>query len=105
MVQASRLTRLAGWLMLLTVAGTAAFLAARYPSLPSLLPVHFRADGVPNGCQYKTAARVLLPVFIQLALMSTLGAVGALLLSRRDGRDAVGPDVNAAATAVEAIVL
>lgn len=107
MVRSSRLTRQAVWLMAITMFGTAAFLAASYAALPDLLPVHFRANGVPNGWQFKTAPRVLLPVFVQAALMLTLGSVGALLLSRRDSRDQApdGPDVRAAVTAGEAVVL
>jgi uncharacterized membrane protein len=93
--------------MAITMAGTAAFLAASYDALPDLLPVHFRANGVPNGWQFKTVPRVLLPVFIQAALLLTLGGVGVLLLSRRDSHDRAphGPDVRAAVTAGEAVVL
>src|SRR5712691_11718168 len=68
-----------------TVAFSTAFLLARYPRLPSLLPVHFMMNGYPNGWQFKTYARVLLPAFIQLALGLTLGGVAALLLSRAHG--------------------
>ena len=100
------LTRNAAWVMAITVLGTAAFLTTRYASLPWLLPVHFRPDGIPNGWQYKTFARVLLPVFIQLALALVLGGIGVLLLWRSDSRHEPGaPDVKAAATAGEAVVL
>jgi uncharacterized membrane protein len=71
-----------------------------------LLPVHFRANGVPNGWQFKTVPRVLLPVFVQAALASTLGGVGALLLSRRDSHaSSDSADVRAAVTAGEAVAL
>ena len=92
--------------MAFTVLGTAAFLTTRYASLPWLLPVHFRGDGLPNGWQYKTVPRVLLPVFIQLALASVLGGIGVLLLWRSDSsHESDAPDVKAAATAGEAVVL
>jgi len=106
MVRASGLTRAAARVAAGVILGTAAFLAARYPSLPELLPVHFKPNGIPNGWQYKTIPRVMMPVFVQLALASTLGGIGALLLSRRDRRvDPDAADVKAATTAAEAVVL
>ncbi len=102
------------WLGALAIAciicGTTAYLATRYASLPDLLPVHFRPNGFPNGWQFKTPARVLLPVLVQVALTFTLGAVGALLLSRPGVSDGSGnvthaPDIRAAAVAAEAVIL
>jgi uncharacterized membrane protein len=88
------------------VAFTVGFLVARYHSLPWLLPVHFKANGVPNGWQYKTIARVMMPVFVQLALTITLGGVATLLLSRSDSAQNVdAPDVKAAGVAAEAVLL
>lgn len=85
---------------------SAVFLFVFYPSLPDLLPVHFRATGRPNGWQYKTYPRVLMPVFVQAALAMTLGAVGALLLSRPHGaHDEEAADVKAAAAAAEGVAL
>src|SRR6185503_13928045 len=96
-------TRIALELIAFIVVASTAFLIVKYPSLPWLLPVHFKSNGVPNGWQYKTMTRVLLPVFIQLALALTLGTISALLLTRRNGRrDADAPDVKAAAAAAEA---
>jgi Family of unknown function (DUF5808) len=47
-----------------------------------------------------------MPVFVQLALAFTLGAIGVLLLSRRHGvHDEDAPDVRAAAVAAEAVLL
>lgn len=90
---------------LCAVALSTAFLVVRYPALPDLLVVHFRR-GRPDGWQYKTWARVLVPIFVQLALLSTLGAVAALLLSRPHGEhDAHAPDVQAAGIAAEAVAL
>lgn len=109
----------------LILLATATFLVVQYPSLPWLLPVHFKRGGVPNGWQYKTLGRVLVPVFIQLSLTLTFGAVAALLLSRPrpDGasagdtgaegvaatsaahRGATAPDVRAARAAAETILL
>ena len=79
----------------------------RYAALPGLLPVHFRANGFPDGWQFKTPARVLVPVFVQIALTMTLGAIGGLLLSRpgADGLTDIEPDVRAAVVAAEAVVL
>src|SRR6185503_8675342 len=97
-------TRIALELIAFIVVASTAFLIVRYPSLPWLLPVHFKSNGVPNGWQYKTMARVLLTVFVQLAIALTLGMVSVLLLSRPHGRhEADAPDVKAAAAAAEAV--
>jgi uncharacterized membrane protein len=106
LVQTTALTKLAIVASVATIAASLAFLLVRYPRLPWLLPVHFRYNGLPNGWQYKTYGRVLLPVFVQIALALTLGAVGALLLSRAHGvHDEQAPDVKAAATAAETVAL
>ena len=85
---------------------TAAFLVARYSALPDLLVVHFMRNGFPDGFQYKTWPRVLMPVLVQLALTLTLGIIAALLLSRPHGEhDETAADVRAAATAAEAVAL
>ena len=68
--------------------------------------MHFRSSGLPNGWQYKTYWRVLLPVFVQLALALVLGAVGVLLLSRPHRSDEENQaDMRAASTAAEAVGL
>jgi uncharacterized membrane protein len=106
MVRPTPATRIAVRLMVLCILGTAAFLAVRYPSLPALLIVHFNRRGAPDGWQYRTLARVLMPAFVQLALALSFGAIAALLLSRPHGeQDANAPDVKAAATAAEAVTL
>jgi uncharacterized membrane protein len=106
MVRPTRPTRYGAGLILLILIATAAFLVIRYPALPWLLPVHFQTGGAPNGWQYKTLARVLLPLFVQLALAVSLVAIAALLLSRtRVGHESAAPDVRAAAAAAEAVVL
>src|ERR1700731_2630743 len=103
MVPPTPATGVAIALVAVIILGSAAFLLGRYPSLPGLLPVHFQRNGLPDGWQYKTFARVMLPVFVQLALALTFGAVGGLLLSRPHGtQDVDAPDVKAAAVAVEA---
>lgn len=105
-VQPTRLTRRAVIVSVCAIALTCGFLIARYPSLPDLLAVHFMRGGRPNGWQYKTWARVLVPVFVQLALVSTLDVVALLLLSRPHGdHDVHAADVRAAATAAEAVAL
>jgi uncharacterized membrane protein len=106
MIAPTRATCLAATLVGLVVLASLTLLLIAYPSLPGLLPVHFKSSGVPNGWQYKTWARVLMPVFVQFALTAVFGAIGLLLLSRpHAGRDVEAPDVRAAATAVEAIAL
>lgn len=106
MIQPTRLTRQAVAVITLVVFATAAFLAIRYADLPWLLPVHFKPSGAPNGWQYKTIARVLIPLFVQLALTLSLGAIAALLLSRsQGGHEPAAPDVRAAAAAAEAVIL
>jgi len=105
-VRPSALTRIALWLSLLIVTASTAFLIGRYATLPDILPVHFNRYGFPDGWQYKTPARVLLPVFVQIALVMTFGAVSLLLLSRPHGElDRDAPDVRAARAAAEAIAL
>lgn len=103
----------------LILLGTAVYLVMWYPSLPWLLPVHFKRGGVANGWQYKTMGRVLLPAFIQLSLASTFGAIAALLLSRTStegdspatgelpaaGGRTLAPDVRAARAAAETVLL
>ncbi len=106
LVRPTPLTRIAALLIGFVIAASLAFLVSRYPDLPTLLPVRFRRDGMPIGWQYRSFGRVLLPVFIQLALALTLGAIGLLLLSRRHGEpDGLAPDVRAAKAASEAVVL
>ena len=82
LVPPTKLTQIAVTVVLAAISFTAAFLVARYPSLPFILPVHFGPAARANGWQFKTYARVLMPVFVQAALALTLGAIGALLLSR-----------------------
>jgi uncharacterized membrane protein len=99
-------TRMALRVGLLIVLLSAVFLVSQYPSLPWLLPVRFRRDGLPIGWQYKTLARVLIPVFVQLALALTFGAVTLLLLSRKRGAyESDAPDVRAASAAAEAVAV
>jgi uncharacterized membrane protein len=105
-VRPTRPTRVAVVIAVALMAGTASFLLARYSGLPYLLPVHFSRRGYPDGWQFKTYARVLLPVFVQTALAVTLGAVGLLLLSRPHGEhDEAAPDVRAASIAAETVAL
>jgi uncharacterized membrane protein len=88
------------------LAGTVFFLAVRYPALPDVLPVHFKRGGIPDGWQYKTVGRVLLPALIQASLGLTLGAIAALLLSRPTGEhEPDAPDVRAASAAAETVLL
>jgi uncharacterized membrane protein len=105
-VRPSLLTWLAIVATASTIAFSAAFLFACYAALPKLLPVSFKANGFPNGWQFKTYPRVFVPVFIQMALVVTLGAVSALLLSRPHGaHDEEAPDVRAASAAAEGVAL
>jgi uncharacterized membrane protein len=106
LVRPSALTRAAVIVALGITVTNAVFLFFRYPALPDILPVHFTTYGFPNGWQYKTYARVLMPVFVQLALAMTLGATGLLLLTRAHGHhDEDAPDVRAASAAAEAVAL
>jgi uncharacterized membrane protein len=106
MVLPTHATRVSLALMAFIIVASATYLIVQYPSVPWLLSVRFKANGFPNGWQYRTPARVMMPVFVQLALASTFGAIGALLLSRRHGaRDTQAPDVRAAAVAAEAVTL
>jgi uncharacterized membrane protein len=105
-VRPTTLTTVAAFGALAIVATTTGYLVAVYGALPDLLVVHFMRNGFPNGFQYKTWPRVLMPTFVQLALGLTLGLIAALLLSRPHGEhDEGAPDVRAAAVAAEAVVL
>jgi uncharacterized membrane protein len=106
MVAATPMTRAAVRVMVAATLASALFLVIRYADLPWLLPVHFKSNGLPNGWQYKTLARVLMPVFVQMALAVTLGTIGMLLLTRpAGGVDPDSPDARAAAVAAEAVTL
>ena len=106
LVRTTRATTLAAAASAASILGSATFLLVRYPALPWLLPVHFRSDGFPNGWQFKTYWRVLLPVFVQVVLALVLGAVALLLLSRPHSEDEENAaDVKAASTAAEAVAL
>jgi uncharacterized membrane protein len=105
-VSPTPIARAAGLTMLLIIAATTAFLLIEYSSLPDLLPVHFNRRGVPNGWQFRTLPRVLIPVGVQILLALIFGAVAVLLLSRPHGdRDHAAPDVRAATAAAEAVLL
>lgn len=92
--------------MTLILLGTTMFLVLRYPALPEILPVHFDRVGTPDGWQYRTVGRVLLPVFVQAALSVSLGAIAALLLSRSTkDHSPEAPDVVAASAAAETVLL
>ena len=83
-----------------------AFLIARYADLPDLLPVRFGRSGGPNGWQFKTLPRVLMPVFVQAALALALGGIGSLVLSRSHGtHDRGASDVKAASVTAESVAL
>jgi uncharacterized membrane protein len=88
------------------VASSAVFLLMQYGSLPDILPVQFNAAHRPNGWQYKTYPRVLMPVLVQGLLVAVFGAIAALLLSRphRPGEER-SADMTAAAIAAEAVAL
>lgn len=105
-VSATPVTRAAALATALVVVATAAFLLLQYPLLPDILPVHFNGHGAPNGWQYRTVSRVLIPVGVQVLLALIFGSVAFLLLSRPHGeQDETAPDVRAAASAAEAVVL
>jgi len=106
MVHPTLLTSIAAVATLAIVAGSAAFLLRTYPVLPDLLPVRFNARSHPIGWQYKTYARVLMPVLVQASLTLILASVGVLILSRSHAAgDEDAPDMIAATTAAEAIAL
>src|SRR5262249_27028768 len=105
-VPPSRATQLAAVASIVITLSIGAFLLWQFPRLPDILPVHFKMNGYPDGWQYKTYARVMMPTLVQLALGLTFGAIAFLLLSRPHGeQDQQAPDVKAASTAAEAVAL
>lgn len=102
----SLLSRLTVGATVLILLSTAMFLVLRYPALPDILPVHFDRTGIPDGWQYRTIGRVLMPVLVQLSLALTMGAIAALLLSRGTAdHSADAADVRAASAASETVLL
>jgi uncharacterized membrane protein len=102
----SPLSQLAARATVLIVLGTAVFLVVRYPAFPDILPVHFNRAGVADGWQYRTVGRVLMPLFVQVALALSMGAIAALLLSRSTADPSPdAPDVRAASAASETVLL
>jgi uncharacterized membrane protein len=95
------------WSVGITLA-TATYLGIIYPTLPPGLPVRY-LDGEPIFFQVKTPVVVMLPAFVQAALVVTFGALGLLLLWR--ARPAASADAGATAdesrmrVAVEGIAL
>ncbi len=81
----SRLTAVTTTLTVMAIAGTAGFLAARYPHLTPMLPVHFVQGGLPDRWVAKSWAVVFMPVFIQLGLAAIFGAVVAILIWKAPG--------------------
>src|SRR3954463_2112930 len=105
-IRPTRMTAFAVTATLAVIAFSFAFLLMRYPMLPDLLPVRFNRSGMPNGWQYKTVLRVLMPALVQVALALTLGAIGTLVLSRSHGtHDRDATDVRAALVAAEYVAL
>jgi uncharacterized membrane protein len=106
MIPPSPVSRRAAAAIGLILLGTITFLLLRLPALPDLLPVRFNRYGFPNGWQYRTPGRVLMPLFVQLALTFSLGSIAFLLLWR--GRKAASPDapdVRAASAAADTVLL
>jgi len=104
-VRPTPLTSRAALTAFLVIVATAVYLLLEYPSLPELLPVHFRHGG-PDGWQYRTLPRVLIPVGVQTMLAVVFAAIAALLLSRPHGdEDHTAPDVRAAGVAAEAVMV
>jgi uncharacterized membrane protein len=102
----SRVSRIAAVTAATILIGTVVFLLVQYPALPDVLPVHFKRGGVPDGWQYKTVGRVLLPAFIQASLALTFGAIAVLLMSRPSGgHQPDAPEVRAASAAAETVLL
>ena len=102
----SRVSRRATAAMGLILLGTGTFLLLRLPALPDLLPVHFNRLGVTDGWQFRTVPRVLMPLFVQVALALSLGSIAVLLLSRgTEIVDPDAPDVRAASAAADTVLL
>jgi uncharacterized membrane protein len=105
-VAPTRLTLAAAALVAAVMIFSAVFLLSRYSSLPDILPVRFNRASLADRWQYKTYARVFMPVLVQATLAAVFGAVGVLLLSRphrpEEHRSA---DMVAAAVAAEAVAL
>ena len=104
LLPATPATRWAVRAMVAMILMCAVYLVLVYPTLPWLLPVRFRGNGMPIGWQYRTLPRVLMPVFVQTALAVTFGAISMLLLSRSHSRqEPEASEVQAAGVAAEAV--
>ncbi len=74
-------TRVAGWMSVLVVAATFAYLHDAYDRIPLLVPIQFE-DGSPSQFAFKSLELVYLPFGLQLALGGIFAAVVALLIHR-----------------------
>ncbi len=102
----SLLTRIAALVALGITLVTFVYLLLEYGRLPGILPVGFTSYGYPNGWQYRTYGRVLMPALVQAAMVAAFGVTTLLLLSRPHGdHERHAPDVRAARVAAEAIAL
>ena len=109
----TRPTLLTGFSAALTVASisaTAGFLIGRYPMLRQFVPVHFDGQGLPNRWQLTSYLLVLMPVWIQIALALTFGAIAGILLYRASPGDGergeiAQPDADRMLVTAEAISL
>jgi uncharacterized membrane protein len=80
-------TLAAASLTLASIAATAGFLVGRMPALPFLLPVHYHRDGMPDRWAFRSYGLVLMPVWVQIALAATFGAIVLLLVFRAGASD------------------
>jgi uncharacterized membrane protein len=88
----SRVTTVAVTLTGMVIAGTAGFLAGRYPRLTPMLPVHFVRGGLPDRWVPKAWPVVLLPVFVQLGLAAVFGVILVLVVRKAAAGGAGGDD-------------
>jgi uncharacterized membrane protein len=103
----TRLTWVAMGATVLSIAATAGFLGWAYGELPAAVPVRY-IRGEPVVYQFKSLALVMLPVGVQLALLTVFGALMTLILWRArpgDDRHAGAGDVERMQHAAEGIAL
>jgi uncharacterized membrane protein len=80
--QDSRQSGLLAWAPLLFLAGSAAYLSARWDDLPQRWIVHWDATGTPNGWMTRSIPGVFGMLVLGLFIWVTLEVIASVLLSR-----------------------
>jgi uncharacterized membrane protein len=65
------------------IGATAAYLASRYATAPAIIPIHFDANGNPNGYATKSIASYFLLVWLQLGIEVLITGLSVLTVGSK----------------------